>query len=165
MHTASLLVPPHSTTSQTFSSPVWKRMLASSQEPRVHDISAYACLRVHIFWISRPDNWCKELQHTAVVHHPHRASQTRSDKFTCRAVTILHEWVQPCTTWHTCRQSKVLDNWLCPLKIDQHFPFVLFPGYSMFCGTCSWITDKFSPTHWNWTDFFKSYGFHLNYSI
>lgn len=71
-------------------------MLALSEEPRVDDISAYACLSGHIFWISRPDNWCKQLQHTAVAHHSHRASQTRPAEFTCHAVTALHKWVWPC---------------------------------------------------------------------
>lgn len=168
MHTASLPVPTtlhHFTlASQTFSFPVWKRMLALSQEPRVDDISAYASLCVYMFWISRPDNWCKQPQPnhccgpspSSCITNETRKIYLPCSHYITWMVMAMHDSTHLQITWSTE---------LLALSLKNRPISSFHPGHSMFCGTCSWIADKFSPTHWNWIDFFKSYGFYLNYSI
>lgn len=134
MCTASLPTPQHPTTSHgplKYPPPQCRRgrCIESRAKGRWQKgpwcLSSAACM---FLWFLDRTNWCKQLQHAAVAHHPNRALHTKEAKFTCHAGHYI-SWkgmampVLSCMTWQICRQPEQ-NNWLCPLK-DQHYPSLL----------------------------------------
>lgn len=134
MCTASLPAPQHPTTSR------WPLKYPPPQCRRGHCIESRAksrwqkgtwCLSLAecmLLWFLDLTNWCKQLQHAAwpttlIMHYT-------SGRPNLPGMWVTFSWkgtampMLGCMTWQICRQPEQ-NNWLCPLKVDQHYASLL----------------------------------------